>query len=204
MQNNDRPEFAKLMKVLGETFGNTVPSKEKMEIYFRALSDMPIEKIDEAVLNLVNTRTITSTFPVPAEIRNAVGGKSEDLALLALDKAEKAVEKHGTYSSVVFDDPIIHMVIGSMGGWPAFCSPATHGDEREWHWIQKDFCRLYQVFAKNPKSEFPKTLVGECTGILATPKIVGNEQKALEWQEKHSQKKIDGGVKSLMPEMGMR
>lgn len=183
MQDNDRPKFASLMKVLGETFGNTAPSKEKMEIYFRALSDMPIEKIDEAVLNLVNTRTITSTFPVPAEIRNAVGARIDDLALLALDKAEGGVSRHGYCTSVVFDDPVIHMVIDSMGGWPKFCAPSAHGDEREWHWIQKDFVKLYQAFSRNPKAEFPKVLVGECTGTCAIPQIVGNVKLSLAWQD---------------------
>ncbi len=208
MQNNDFEKFARLMATLAETFGNTSPSEQKIEIYYRALSDLTIEQVDAAVINLVKTRTITSTLPVPAEIRDVLGAGKGD-ALLALKKAENAVERHGSYTSVVFDDPVIHMVIASMGGWPKFCCPSAYGDDQQWQWKQKEFMSLYEAFSKNPKVECPLQLSGICDSYnsangfdkyISKPAIIGDERKAIEWQEQHAQKRIEKGTSALIPD----
>jgi Domain of unknown function (DUF6475) len=212
MHKNDFEKFAVLMATLAETFGNSVPGEQKIEIYYRALSDLTIEQIDHAVIELLNTRTITSTFPVPAEIRNAIGGRVDDAALLALDKAEKAVERHGSYRSVIFDDPVIHMVIRSMGGWPKFCCPSAYGDDQEWQWKQKEFVALYKTFSRSPRGECPPVLIGigntsyEADGktVLIPPKYVGDQQKAMAWSAQTQSlpevknNKISGFIESVL------
>lgn len=185
MQNNDRPKFATLMKALGETYGNTAPSKERVELYFRVLSDLSIEQVEEGVIALLNTRTTTSTFPVPGEIRQSLSG-GQSAALIALDKAERAVERYGSYRSVQFDDPVIHMVISAMGGWPKFCVPDP---VQAWHWYQKEFCRMYEAFAKHGR-ECPEVLYGICArentaNAIAHDDslcIIGDGAKSLAWQ----------------------
>jgi hypothetical protein len=189
MTKNDRTKFGMLMKALNETFGNSIPTKEKMEVYFRALSDLSIEQIDVAVINLLNSRTITTTFPVPAEIRAAIGVDAKSFALIALNKAERAVELHGSYCAVVFDDPVIHMVIRTMGGWAKFCCPAVYGDEQDWQWKQKEFISLYETFSKNPRADCPRILVGlgdtsytrDGELILIAPEYIGDKLKAMAW-----------------------
>ena len=185
MTNNDRPAFAALMKAMGETFGNTAPSKEKVELFFQAMSDLSIEQLKTAVLSLINTRTITSTFPVPGEIRAALSG-GDKAAMIALDKAEKAASHIGAYDSVVFDDPVIHMVIDSMGGWPKFCVP---DDDQDWHWHQKEFKRLYDAFSKTPR-QCPRVLAGR-SGLVngsngredgARVRMIGEGHAAPAWK----------------------
>lgn len=193
MQKCDFSRFATLMKAMNETYGNNLNpvSKEKAEVYFRVMEDMTIDQVEQAVYRLLRERKITSTFPVPGEIRE-YSSNGESAAIVALDKAEKAIERHGSYSSVTFDDPVIHMVIVSMGGWPRFCCPSVYGDDQEWHWKQKEFVKLYEAFSKNPRAECPIVLFGildtenSAAGRLewiSKPRIVGDVRLALEWTE---------------------
>jgi hypothetical protein len=199
MQDQDKQKFATLIKVLAETYSpNDKPSKERVEIYFRVLSEYTIEQVEQGIIKLLKTRKTTTTFPVPGEIIDAIGGDQSN-SLLALKKAEAAVEHHGSYSTVVFDDPVIHMVITAMGGWPRFCCPEAYGDNQEWHWKQKEFISLYETFSKNPRANCPYQLSGlsdihnSARGFdkfIEKPKIVGDERKAIEWREEIKQKTI--------------
>ena len=191
MTQNDRPQFASLMKALGETYGNTAPSKEKMELYFRVLSDLTIDQLTNAITALLNSRTTTTTFPVPGEIRAALSGGAT-AAMAALDKAESAAGTWGAYRSIQFDDPVIHMVIESMGGWPKFCRP---DDEQDWHWHQKEFVKLYETFSKHART--CQNVLPGIHAITNTMKFdhqeriayVGDERKRLEWTAKNSENK---------------
>ena len=189
MTQNDRPQFATLMKALGETYGGAAPSKEKIELYFRVLSDLTIEQLTDAITGLLNTRTTTTTFPVPGEIRNVLSG-GKTAAIVALDKAEKAVEQFSAYTSVQFDDPVIHMAIESMGGWMQFCRP---DDGQDWHWHQKEFLRLYEAFALRPRScqnILPGMLAmdphRQMMGLPERIGYIGDEQKRLAWTSRNS------------------
>ena len=201
MNKTDFPRFSVLMKAMNETYGNNLNpvSKEKAEVYFRVMEDMSIEQVEQAVYRLIRDRKITSTFPVPGEIREFASEGSA--AILALDKLEKAIGKHGSYASVIFDDPVIHMVVVSMGGWPRVCCPSLYGDEQEWVWKQKEFVKLYDAFSKNHRAECPPVLFGiadienSASGRIewmGKPRIVGNAQKALEWTEARKQLVQDG------------
>jgi hypothetical protein len=190
MEHNDRPRFASLMKAHGETFGNTAPSKEKMEIYFRALSEFTIEQMDEAIIHIIKTRKITSTFPVPGEISEAIGGDVGSAAIIALDKAEKAAATHGSYKSVQFDDPVIHMVITAMGGWYKFCCPAAYGDPQDWHWKAKEFKSIYETFSRRQTADCPTVLYGlsdtnngasGAQGLGRLPVQIGDQKKIEQW-----------------------
>jgi hypothetical protein len=195
VRQNDFIAFAGEMAALAETFGNQAPSENKIEIYFRALSDLAIEQIREAVSNLLNRRTITSTFPVPAEIREAIGIRVEDAALIALDKLEKAIERYGLYRTVKFDDKIIHMVIRAMGGWVKVCRNDSEEGE-DWTWRRKEFLKLYQVFARNPRAEYPEMLVGLAGEEDAgEPKVylIGEEKKQPEVKHVRPQDVGSGG-----------
>lgn len=161
-----------------------------LDIYYQALSDLTDEQFSIAIAAVIRGKKFNK-LPLPGEIRDDFGG-GKSAALLALDKAEKAIEKHGSYVAVVFDDPIIHMVIRSMGGWPQFCCPSAYGDCQDWQWKQKEFVALYEVFVKNSRAECPPVLVGlgdmsyERNGevIQIPPAYVGDEQKAMAWSQR--------------------
>lgn len=56
------------------------------------------------------------------EIMSQVEGDAETRAIQAFAKVESAVRHIGRYSSIGFDDPIIHAVLNDMGGWIQFCN----------------------------------------------------------------------------------
>ncbi len=46
-----------------------------------------------------------------------LGGSTQDAALAAWSKVDRAVREVGPYQSVAFDDALIHRVLFEMGGW---------------------------------------------------------------------------------------
>jgi len=175
--------FAKVMVLLGEVYGKEV-SELKMEAYYDALSDLTDEELVRAVRMLMRTKKI-SVFPLPAEIREAVEGTGREI--IASLKVEEAMFKVGGYKSVVFDDPVIHVVIERTGGWPFYCAMEID----EWKFRRKDFERAYLAFAARPLPEkVPERLPGryeivnEAEGHRDEPPqiaYVGSKAKALEW-----------------------
>lgn len=162
-----------------------------LDIYYQALSDLSDDKFKEAISSVVRSKTFHK-LPLPGEILDAISS-DESEALLALQKAEYAISRHGSYSTVRFDDPVIHMVITAMGGWSRFCSPSTYGDDQEWHWKQKEFIQLYNTFLKNPRGNVPSQLSGICDthnasnghGDFQMPiMVIGDKNKALDKRAK--------------------
>ena len=152
-----RSTFAQSFTGLCEVYERT-PTKVLVEAYYSVLSDLTERQFADAVKYVLSTRQYTK-LPTPGEIRNAAVGDVNTKGLVALEKVEKSASRYGSYSSVAFDDHVIHMTITSMGGWPKFCSPGAYGDDREWHWIQKDFLARYEAFSKSP-IPFPPVLFG--------------------------------------------
>lgn len=144
-------EFAKIMAVLAEVYdGGTPPTKLKIEIYSKALSNTPIEEIKKAVEKMIVTRVFPS-FPKPAEIIQEIRGKAEDAAAVAWIKVVDTIRRVGNYESVMFDDPIIHEVLDFMGGWPS----TGEWLESELKWKQKEFERMYSILQVNSRKSIP-------------------------------------------------
>jgi len=144
MTKLDQVEFARIMMALSEVFdGGREPNALKIELYFQALKEFRIEDISGAATAMIRGRVYPS-FPKPAEIIQEINGTGEDRSMFAWILVVGAIRRHGSYSSVKFDDPAIHSVIGVMGGWPMLCQ--TEEDELKWR--QKEFDGLYQVLAK--------------------------------------------------------
>ena len=154
MQNNDLERFSYCMGALGEAFSQE-PSPLKTEIYFKALSDLPIDVIEKSVWQVIRSRT-TASFPKVAELREAMGGKEEDKAILAYDAFTKGKAQTGAYESVVFEDKLIHAVIQSMGGWYEVCMIT----EDEWKFKRREFIDLYRAISRSPGREIPERLIG--------------------------------------------
>lgn len=153
--NDER--FLFVMAALGEATGQE-SSVFKERVYAEALKDVSIEQIEAAAWEIIRNRTLAS-FPKVGEIREYLhGGKSEDKAVLALDKLERAMSSVGKYRSVAFDDPLIMAVVYSMGGWPKLCSMEAD----EWKWSRKDFDKIYRAYSAQPieRLQIPGHLAG--------------------------------------------
>jgi hypothetical protein len=145
MDEKDRKRFGQGMVLMAECFQKE-PSKLLVQSYWQILQDMPIETFEKACLVLVNTRKITGTFPMVAEIRDAAGGGPEAQtlrAVVAWDKFLYALHRHAPYDSVKFDDPVITHIVRQWGGWTEM------GDwpVEETKWKRKEFERLYEAYS---------------------------------------------------------
>lgn len=148
MNPSNKRKFAEAMGIMGEAFQKR-PSDTLTDVYWRVLQDMPIETFERACLTLINTRTITGTFPMVAEIREAANGKEdiEGRITTAWDKLMFAVERHGPYETIIFDDAVIHQILKSWGGWIKWASEITNDQLK---WARKDFAALYKSYATMP------------------------------------------------------
>lgn len=156
MHIHDFARFAACMKTLQETFTPDKPiTKEKTGLYFKLFSDFSIESFESACFSVLNSKTI-SIFPTPGEIRAAGSDDMKAKIEMALSKVEKAVDRHGPNCTLIFDDPVIHVVVSRMGGWEWICTRNVE----EWKWIRKDFRELYGIYAKQSMLDVPEKLQG--------------------------------------------
>lgn len=206
----NRELFIKNMTGLCEIFEREA-TEALLDIYYSAMSELSDEQFKQGIASVVRGKKFNK-LPLPGDIVDACSG-GQSVALLALNKAEHAIEKHGSYTSVVFDDPVIHMVVSAMGGWPKFCCPSAYGDDQEWHWKQKEFIALYETFSKNPRANCPLQLSGisdtqnaadgRFEKFISRPVIIGDERKVIEWQANHK-KELEGGVAALIAQIAVK
>jgi hypothetical protein len=148
MKNKEK--FKQYMTGLGELFDKII-SKTLMDIYWKALESFTDEACERAFNNLIST---SKFFPKPADFLEVLTGSNGDRALNAWLIVEKTVKTIGPYTSVRFEDPVIHGVIDSLGGWSKF-QDCTNG---EWIWRQKEFITRYNAMCN--RTNHPEYLPG--------------------------------------------
>lgn len=128
-------------------------------------------------------------MPKISNIVQILNGSDEDLALAALVKVEEGMRLHGGYATVVFDDPVIHAVIGQLGGWIRLCSLT----EEKFVWWKKDFLERYRhhlrtglrledvspkLFGIFDQANLPLRMKAQ------KPAVIGDFKKAVGWTAK--------------------
>jgi hypothetical protein len=147
MQN--RMKFAENMAGLGEAFGTEI-TELKGKIYWQVLDRFSDDQVERAILESISTLKF---FPKPAELIELIEGKSEEKSLVAWDELLTAIQRHGSYASVRFEDAKITKAVELMGGWLELCSMT----EDETKFRRAEFQKIYSSL----RGEFPpKTLAG--------------------------------------------
>jgi hypothetical protein len=96
-------------------------------------------------------------MPMPADVVRMLQGSTQDSALSAWAKVDRAVREVGTYRSVAFDDGLVHRVIVEMGGW---VSIGAH-DDKEWPHVRNEFVNRYRGYrARTQLPDYPPVLIG--------------------------------------------
>ena len=187
-------EFNKAFKPLLDYFPDHGLTKERINIYFLALSDLTFEQLRDGIVRIIRER-IWEKFPQAAEIRDYAVGETKDLMDLrvniAREKIKLAIIRYGAYRSVKFDDLGIHCFIDSVGGWQKLCMM----DEKEFQ-----NCFRFDSFEKTYKSYWalPRNVSEHYLGItdfenntlkinfigntdmgIKDGNLIGNESKAL-------------------------
>ena len=179
---------------------NREMTAEIFKIWLAALDPWPFEEIKAAFNRFVQTE---SGMPDPAALLRILRGSREDRALSALMKVENAIEHHGAYATVVFDDPLIHAVIQSLGGWIKACRQT----EYEFTWWSKNFRERYQYFEQ---TGLPPDVPARLAGLFdqanlplgersQKPVVIGDYEKAIGWFSKKENSVFPAGGAGRMP-----
>jgi hypothetical protein len=144
MTAQDRGGFAELMTGLGETYGEPV-SDARMEIYFRALSDLALDAVRAAANVHVRANKF---FPRPAELREAVTGSLDDAAELAWMGLLREIRRIGYLGSPTFaDEAQRKAALELFGGWSRLCERLP-GEGPELLGWAKQFKAIYRSYAR--------------------------------------------------------
>lgn len=156
MVEEDKRDFAAVLRATLDVYGKEA-SPDVLRIWWAALQDRSIDEVRAGFSRYIRS-TESGTFPPkPADIIRMIDGSSADRGMQAWAKVLEAIQRVGGYRSLAFDDPIIHVVIEAMGGWPGLC--ATPKDEMQFR--AAEFAKRYRAYAEMGGVEsFPAYLVG--------------------------------------------
>ena len=179
-------EFNIVFKKIVDYYGSSKLTKEKQELYYLALRDLSKEEFLNGFIRMIRDREYTN-FPSIAEIRKyGLWLKEEDVEVrihIAKEKLKQAIKVFGAYQSVAFDDPNIHAVIDSLGGWVKVCMMKEEELEK---FITFEFRKIYKVYLRSSYN-----INSRYTGLHDKENnnesliVIGNKNQYLEWSKKN-------------------
>jgi hypothetical protein len=101
-----------------------------------------IEEVKKAATKLLRNHRY-SGFPKISDMVAIIENR-DDIEDIATSQWQVVKKNLNSYASVMFDDPVIHMCISSMGGWIRLCQMQTEEET----WKEKDFTKLYKIYSK--------------------------------------------------------
>src|SRR5438132_401555 len=113
--------FQTLMQGVYDFYGKDL-SKFALSVWWQAMRPYDFHAVTEALNRHCVNPDAGQFMPKPADVVRMMQGSTQDAALVAWSKVERAVCGVGSYQSVVFDDPLVHRVVYEMGGWIALCA----------------------------------------------------------------------------------
>jgi hypothetical protein len=152
----ERAQVARELGKTAELFGELL-SQAKIVLYIEAVDDLAADAVITALTEL---RKTSRFFPKPAEVRELACGSVDEHAARAWSRFLRALECVGTYSTVTFEDPVIHAVIEAMVGWDeAWRIERLSIQEKGFK--RAEFVRLYMSFSRSLPDSAPTVLVGQ-------------------------------------------
>lgn len=188
MQQSEFDAFSDMLQAVAEYCGKPL-SPGVIAIYWQGLKDLDLSAVRHALNAHVQNPDTGQFMPKIADVRRMLGGTTQDSALRAWAKVDKAVRHVGNYASVAFDDPLIHRVLHDMGGWVGLGTRR----EDEWPFVAREFENRYRGYAmRGERPEYPAVLIGLSdaenarTGFKqGAPRLIGDPVRA--------QRVMDGG-----------
>ncbi|MFH5256058.1 DUF6475 domain-containing protein [Burkholderia semiarida] len=151
MTPNDYGEFSNLIAGVFAFYKRDV-SEFALGVWWAAMKPYDLAAVNDALGRHSINPDSGQFMPMPADIVKMLGGSTQDAALVAWAKVDRAVRSCGTYNSVVFDDALIHRVIAEMGGWMLVGGKG----EEEWPFVRNEFVNRYRGYKM--RSETPEYL----------------------------------------------
>lgn len=124
-------------------------SKEKINIYYIALSNLTVDQLNSAFISMVRNR-VYKNFPQVAEIiqyaTHTTENELDDRIVLAKQMLKNTIVRYGSYGSVEFTDKGIHAVIDALDGWQKVCMMSA--DELE-KFLTFEFAKIYKAYTRH-------------------------------------------------------
>lgn len=117
-----------------------------LDVFDKALHDLPIEEIEVAVDKWIST--LGKKFPTPVDLREAIHGDPKSRSYEALQLLVKAMEQSGAYKSVSFEDRALIATIEQYGGWPEICAQYRELTYDNLSYWEHHFREVYQTASK--------------------------------------------------------
>ncbi|WP_426269179.1 DUF6475 domain-containing protein [Dyella kyungheensis] len=189
MQQTDREAFSGLLTNVMAYYGRDT-STFLLDVFWTGLSAHDYEDVQRA-FDLHARNPDNGQFPPKlADITKLLEGSTQTQGMRAWAKVERAVRSVGAYRSVVFDDPLIHVVLIEMGGWTPLC----RCEASDMPFKAREFERRYASYRlRRELPAFPPRLMGESesqnrlNGRVAyevKPVLVGDQDRALKVLER--------------------
>ena len=152
----NREKFATIIATLAEMF-NRKMSPVSNRGYWMGLSDLELPQLEIAAELAIRR---CKFMPSVQELREFAGDAPEETrATKAWDEFLGAVQSHGPYKHVDFEDGIINATVRNLGGWPEFISRLSNSQEEKW--ARLDFIKTYSKFFRSGiNGEVAKALPG--------------------------------------------
>lgn len=178
MNGEDAGGFRRMLAAAYTLYGKDL-TPQALDLWFESLKHYDLAAISGALSAHVRNPDNGQFLPRPADVVRNIEGGSDDAALLAWAKVDRALRVVGPYRTVVFDDPLIHYAVAAIGGWIKL---GTLSDE-DWKYQRIPFATIYRG-ARMRKVNYPGKLLGIAesdNGALhqEPPVYVGDFQKAM-------------------------
>lgn len=166
MIDDDRREFALMLRDVYLFYGKDKEfSDTAVDIWWQAMKPFDFAAVRESFGRHAVNPDKGSFMPKPADIVRMMGGSTLDSAMVALSEFERALSEVGTYMTVVFEDPLIHVVVDEMGGWVQL----GHVTSKDWEFRRNEFLNRYRSYkSRSETPPFRPRLIGICDGENAT------------------------------------
>jgi hypothetical protein len=182
MIDQDLSRFAEMIVGVGEVYGKSL-TPIVIDVYWSVLKAFKFEEVKKAIYLHLENPDVGRYLPKPADIIMAVEGSSQNQALRAWTKVVSASQRIGVYTSVAFDDALIHAVIEDMGGWRIFCAVETE----QLPFVGKEFQERYRGYVIKKPLRYPKYLTGIAESqnsirgyVYGPPVLIGDKMKAMQ------------------------
>ncbi len=146
------------------------------------------ENVCKIILSLRASPDATGFIIRVSEIEKALVGTKKDRASLAWAKLMSIIDKCSA-RRFVFDDPIIHAVVESMGGMDAVCTWTLDALSFK----ETEFCKHYEMFEKSPAAlqNIPSFLAA--SGNIISPFFPVGDEELCKLVYKKQHKLLIGG-----------
>ena len=179
---NPKIRFAKALTALSEYYGRDL-SGGVLDLYWQGLSQYAIDDVEAAIGRHIQNPDCGQFMPKIADIVRMIDGTTQSASAIAWGKVQRAIGSVGTYSSICFDDPCIHLALSDIGGW----IEAGKCSLDELPFLQNRFDKAYRAYRSRGSDlpPYPRHLPGICETTNAAagyraepPTLVGDLTKA--------------------------